>query len=158
MCHPVLPGETLKSAVTRWRVLSMPVKHPLAGAWLESWLFYVKLTDISRDLGQMFVSDSYSTSGWTAGGDSARYFVKSGQINWIAECLERCVAAFFLNQGETVRTIDGMPMAKLNQVSWMQNLMFRGSETATDTSSAGDTYADLSGWQMLQQMQMTELT
>ena len=158
MCHPVLPGETLKSAVTRWRVLSMPIVHPLAGAWLKSWLFYVKLTDISRDLGQMFVSDSYSTSGWTASGHSARYFVKSGKIKWVQECLERCVEAFFLNQGETTRTIDGVPMAKLNQVSWMQNLMFRGSETATDTSSAGDTYADLSGWQMLQQMQMTELT
>ena len=158
LCHPVLPGETLKSAVTRWRVLSMPVKHPLAGAWLESWLMYVKLTDIDRTLGQMFVSDSYSTAGWTAGADSARFFVRSGQIRWVQECLEKCVEAYFLNQGETQRSIDGVPQMKLNAVSWMQNLMFRGTETALDTSSPGDTYADLAGWQMLQQMSMTELT
>ena len=65
LVHPVLPGETLKSANCRWRVIGMPVKHPLAGCWLESWLMYVKLTDIDRELGQMFVSDSYSSSGFT---------------------------------------------------------------------------------------------
>lgn len=158
LCHPVLPGETLKAATTRWRVLSMPVKHPLAGAWLESWIFYVKLTDIDRELGQMFVSDSYSTSGWTRGSSSDRYFTASGQIDWVKHCLDRVVESYFLNEGETARTIGGVPQTKLNVQSWYQNLMFKPAEVSTDTSSPGDTYANLSGWQMLQQMQMTELT
>lgn len=158
MVHPVLPGETLKSAVTRWRVISQPVTNPFAGAWLESWLWYVKLTDLDRDLGQMFVSDSYSTSGWTASGDNARTFTKSGQIDWIANALNRAHDCFFLNQGETRRTIDGVPMVKLNQKSWFQNLMFRPTEVSVDTTDPFDTSTQLNAWQMLNQMNMTELT
>ena len=40
--HPVLPGETLQSMTTKIRALSMPIKHPLGGAWMETWLVYVK--------------------------------------------------------------------------------------------------------------------
>lgn len=158
MVHPVLPGETLKSAVTRWRVIGQPVTNPFAGAWLESWLWYVKLTDLDRDLGQMFVSDSFSTAGWTAGGDNARTFTKSGQIDWIANALNRCHDTFFLNQGETRRTIDGVPQVKLNQKSWYQNLMFRPAEVAVDVTDPLDTTGQLTAWQMLNQMNMTELT
>nr|QXN72837.1 MAG: major capsid protein [Microvirus sp.] len=156
--HPVLPGETLKSANTRWRVISMPVKHPLCGCWLESWLFYVKLTDIDRELGQMFVSDTFSTTGYTAAANQGRYFTKAGQINWVEQCMTRIADSFFRNENEVGRTIDGVPMAKLNVMSWYQNMMFRPAEVAVDTTSPVDMDAQLKGWQMLQQMQMTELT
>ena len=45
MITPVLPGETLLEFEMKRRTLSMPVRHPLVGAWLETWLVYVKLTD-----------------------------------------------------------------------------------------------------------------
>ena len=56
MATPVLPGETLLDFEMKRRMLSMPVRHPLVGAWLETWLVYVKLTDIDPALAEMFVS------------------------------------------------------------------------------------------------------
>lgn len=156
--HPVLPGETLQSQTTKIRMLSMPVKHPLAGAWMESWLVYVKFTDLDRDLGQSFISDTYASTGWTADSDKARFFTKSGQIDWIAKAVERVHDAYFIHEGETARTIDGVPQVKLNNVSWYQNMMFKPADDAVPTNDASDQYQHLQAWQMLQQMQMTELT
>lgn len=162
MLHPVLPGETLKSASTKWSIVSMPLVHPLAGAWLESWLFYVKLTDIDRDLGGMFIADDFSTSGWTAAADRAQLYVKTGQIKWVELCIGRIRDAFFLNEGETAISMSApdtnIPQVKLNQKSWFQNMMFEPAEVALDTTGEMDHREQMSAWQMVQMMQMTELT
>lgn len=158
MIHPVLPGETLQSVSTKLSLVSLPIKHPLMGAWFETWTCYVKFTDLDRDLGQMFVSDSYSTTGWTQGSSSSRYFTKSGQIAWVQKCAERIHDAYFVHDNETPRTIDGVRQVKLNNRSWYQNMIFEPAASAVPTTDASDTYADLQGWMMLQQMNMTELT
>ncbi len=162
MLHPVLPGETLKSGSTKWSVVSMPLVNPLAGAWLESWLFYIKLTDIDRDLGGMFISDTFSTSGYTATGDRPRLFQLTGQIKWVEMCINRVRDAFFLNEGENAVAMAApeasIPMVKLNQRSWYQNMMFEPAEVALDTTGEFDHREQMSAYNMLQQMQMTELT
>lgn len=159
MCHPVLPGETLKSSTTRWSVVSMPLVNPLCGAWLEAWLFYVKLTDIDRDLGEMFISDTLSTTPYLAAATDARYFTLINQIDWVRLCLDRIVEAYFINEGEAVQTgLDAMPRVKLNIRSWYQNLMFEPAEVALDTSGPRDAHEQMRAWEMLQQMQMTEIT
>lgn len=161
MCHPVLPGETLKSAKSKWSVVSQPLVNPLSGAWLESWLFYVKLTDLDRDLGQMFISDTYSTSGWTASITADHLFTKTGGIAWIEKCLLRIEEAYFRNEGEASRVgvMDtGIPSVKMNMMSWYQNLMFEPAEVALNTTGEQDHIEQMSAFQMLQQMQMTELT
>lgn len=158
MIHPVLPGETLQSASVKWRCLSKPIKHPLAGAWLETWLCYVKFTDIDRALGQMFISDTYATTGWTAAANNPRYFVKSGQIDWVRLCTERVAKAYFTHKEEALTLIDTVPQVKLNNNSWYQNLMFKpaGVTTAQLPGEGSDT--QLTGFQVMQMMQMTELT
>lgn len=158
MSHPVLPGETLQSFTAKLSAVSMPIIHPLAGCWMESWLVYTKFTDLDRNLGQMFVSDSYSTSGWTAGSNAERYFVRSGEIAWLQKITENFHANYFVHDGETAQTIDGVPLVKLNNASWYQNMMFEPAEVAVDTSGAADLYEQLTGWMMLQQMNLTELT
>ncbi len=162
MAHLVLPGETLKSAITKWTVISMPLKNPIGGCWLESWLFYVKLTDIDRDLGEMFISDSFSTSGYTAGSTASKMFTKTGQIKWIEMCVNRIRDAYFINEGENPVTMAFpdllIPMMKLNQRSWYQNIIFEPAEVAVDTTGAQDMTEQLRAWQMVQQMQMTEIT
>ena len=125
MVHPVLPGETLHNFESKFRCLSRPVKHPLAGCWLEHWLCYVKFTDLDRQFGEMFISDTYSTAGHTAGADKPRMFTKSGQIDWITKCVNRIHQAYFIHEHETARTIDGVPLVKINQASWMQNALFQ---------------------------------
>lgn len=156
--HPVLPGETIQSISQKSRVIGMPVLHPLAGAWLESWLVYVKFTDIDPDLGQSFISDTYPTTGWTAAAHSERFFVRAGQVDWIRRATEAVHRAYFIHDNETPRTIDGVPMVKLNNVSWYQNMIFEPADQAVPTSDASTLHEHLQGWMMLQQMQMTELT
>lgn len=162
MCHPVLPGETLKAAKSKWTVVSQPLVNPFCGAWLESWMFYVKLTDLDRDLGQMFISDDYSTSGWQSGTDRERMFFKGTAIQWIEKCTNRIHDAYFLSEGETAETMGGTDGAirriKLNARSWYQNLMFEPTEVALDTTGERDHVEQMSAYQMVQQMQMTELS
>ncbi len=162
MCHPVLPGETLKSATSKWTVISQPLKNPFVGAWLESWWFYVKLTDLDRDLGQMFISDDYSTSGWTAAAARERYFTYSGAIDWIRKCTERCHDAYFISEGEATEGMTSPEVSirkiKLNNRSWYQNLMFEPAEVALDTTGERDHKDQMTAWEMLNQMQMTELS
>lgn len=158
MAHPVLPGETLQSATMKWRMLSKPIKHPLAGAWLETWLCYVKFTDLDRSLGQMFISDTYSTTGWTASGDSYRYFTKSGQVDWIRLSTERVADAYFTHKDESFPTVDGVPKVKLSNNSWYQNLMFKPAGVTTADLPGEGADSQLTGFQVMQMMQMTELT
>jgi hypothetical protein len=158
MIHPVLPGETLQHAELKMRTLSKPIAHPLTGAWLETWTVYIKLTDLDRDLGQMFVSDTYSSTGYTAAADSQRYFTKAGQIDWVRLCTERFHTAYFLSGDEAATTIDGVPKVKLNAKSWYQNCIFRPAEVAIDTTDVFDTQTQMTAFEMMQQMSMSELT
>lgn len=157
MVHPVLPGETLASAKMRWRVLTLPIKHPLAGAWLETWLCYVKLTDLDRALAQMFISDTMPTTGYTLAAPSDRYFSALGQIDWIGLCVRRIHKHFFLDEGEPAQSIDGVPKTKLIQKNWAQNLMFTpaGVNTAQLPSNPD---AQLTGFQIMQSMGMSEMS
>lgn len=158
MAHPVLPGETLKSFNMKWRVLSLPIRHPLAGAWLEVWLVYVKLTDLDRDLGNMFIDDTYPTTGYTASVDRTPYFTAQGQINWIKLATERVHDAYFMDDGEVARSIDGVRKTKLSSLSWYQNAIFKPADDAPTGADIGADYSELQAWQMMQQMGMTELT
>lgn len=124
--------------------------------------FYVKLTDIDRDLSEMFISDSFSTSGYTYTADRLRHFGKSGQIKWCQMAMERIRDAFFLNEGETAVVLaspdTSISMVKLNQRSWYQNMMFEPAEVALDTTGERDHKEQMSAFDMITQMQMTELT
>lgn len=122
--HPVLPGETLKGMSLKLRVLSMPVKNPLFGAWCEHWLVYVKLTDLDVDLAKMFITTDYPTTGFTAGASSDRYFTRSGQINYIQRAVEKVWSTYFANEDESLVTIDGVPKVKRRNYDWTHNLMF----------------------------------
>lgn len=156
--HPVLPGETLKNIDAKMRIVSQPVNNPLAGVWFEAWFVYVKLTDIDETLGEMFVSDSVSATSYQAGEDQARYFTKTGQIEWIKLATERVHDAFFLDDDETAKTIDGVRKVRMNSVSWAQNMIFEQANEAPGTTDIGELGQQLQYWQMMQQMSMSELS
>lgn len=155
--HPVLPGETIDSLRMKWRVLSKPIKHPLAGAWLETWLCYVKFTDIDRNLGNMFISDTFATTGYTAAANAPRYFTKLGQIDWIRLITERVAKAFFIHDDEALTFLDGVPQVKLNNNGWHQNLMFKPAGVDA-TKLPSDPTAQMAGFQIMEMMNMSELT
>lgn len=156
--HLVLPGETLTKVTTRFRGISQPINHPLAGTWVEFWYVYVKLTDIDEDLGNMFISDSYSTTGFTFSGDEPRYFGKSGEIAWTKLATEHVHNMLFLDEGETAKTIDGVRKVKMSNVSWAQNMIFEQANEVPGTTDIGELGAQYQYWQMMQQMSMSEIT
>lgn len=126
---PVLPGETLNEAEMKWRVLSMPVRHPFVGAWLETWLCYVKLTDIDPVLGEMFITDSASSTAFLAPSDRPHYFTKGGKIDYIKLAVDRVVQAYFRDEEEpdwATHLVDtDIHQVKRLDMSWAQNLMFK---------------------------------
>lgn len=123
---PVLPGETLKMTETKYRALSMPIKHPLGGAWLETWLVYVSLTDIDAAMAEMFISNDMSPAAFTAASDRPRFFTKAGQIDYIKLATDRFITAYFRDENEPEPArIDGVPMAARQNWDWAQNLQFK---------------------------------
>lgn len=156
--HPVLPGETLQNLTMKFRTISKPIKHPLAGAWLETWVCYVKFTDIDRSLGQMFIDDTFPTTGYTAAADNPRYFTKTGQIDWVRLCTERVAKAYFTHDNEALTLIDTVPQVKLSNQSWYQNLSFKPAGVNAAQLPGDNPDVQLTGFQMLQMMNMTELT
>lgn len=132
----VLPGETLNMAEMKYRMISMPVKHPLAGAWFETWTVYCSLTDLDENFAQMFISEDVSPTAYQAAADQPRYFTKAGQIQYIKLAMDRVVEHYFRDEeepaGSVVKTIDGVHMAKRQSMDWAQNLMFK--PTAMDAA------------------------
>ena len=125
---PVLPGETLTKAEVKYRVLSMPIKHPLFGAWFETWMVYCPLTAIDEGLAQMFISEDVPTTGFTAAADRPRYFTKAGQIDYVKLATDRFVQAFFRDEEEpswNTRLIDSdIHLLRRQSMDWAQNLAF----------------------------------
>lgn len=159
LAHPVLPGETLQSASLKMKTVSMPLVNPIEGAWLETWLVYVKLTDIDPDLATQFIQDTTPTGLY--GADSDRYFAKTGQVAWIKNATLKFHEAYFKHETEPtedLKTIDGVPRVKLNNRSWYQNMMFKPADDAVPTNDASDLYKHLSEYRILQQMSMVEMT
>lgn len=110
---PVLPGESLDRHAVKATVVSPPIDNPLSGAWLEHWLYYVKLTDIDPRLSEMFIGALTATTGYTAATDKPRYFTKAGQIDWINMAVNRIHECYFRDEDEAaVSHPDGVLMIK----------------------------------------------
>lgn len=157
--HPVLPGETLTRMNLKQRIVSRPVNNPLAGSWYEGWLMYVKLTDLNRALGEMFITNDFSTSGYTAASTDQRFFTQSGEIDWVRLCYDRIIETYFVDEDATAPTIDGVAQAKLQNMWWGQNLTFQAdiSDPAVP-SNVSDVTPDVSAFEMARIMGMSEIT
>lgn len=159
MATMMLPGETMQAMTLKGRCISQPLKNPLAGAWLETFAFFVKLTDLDRSLGQMFISDTVAPTGWTAPANQPRYFTKAGQIEWIKRATQRVHQEYFTHENETPRVIDGdLLLTKVNHKSWYSSAIREAVDVPVPSNDAGDQFQHMQNWFMLQQMSLTELT
>jgi len=160
MLLPVLPGETLESFDLNLRCISMPVRHPLFGAWHETWVAYVKFTDIDLALAEMFISTTMATTGFTAAADSDRYFTAAGQVRWAQMCTETVWRHYFADDSErygTIPTIDGVPMIKRRNVDWTHNLMFKPA-ALVEADLPSNPEGQLTGVDIMSMMGLSELT
>ena len=117
---PLLAGETLESLTMAGRFISMPVKHPIMGAWLEQWVVAVPAR---LALSEAVVTDiAPSTVGLTAGADRPRFFTKSGALDTIKRAYDLVVDEFFEAPGSANPTVDGVAQLPRMGVDWTENL------------------------------------
>lgn len=125
---PVLPGETLENLLLQSRAITDPITNRVMGWWLEHYVFYVKLRDLTdRDqYTQMALDLDWDpvAAGVTSAAAVAYYHPDTG-INWAQECLQRVTEEFFRDEGEAwdAFTIGGMPIASIGQNSWMDSIL-----------------------------------
>lgn len=158
ICSPVLPGETLTDFRLRRRTISLPIVHPLVGAWLETWLVYVKLTDIDHALAEMWLSTDMLTTGFTASASSDRYFTRAGQIAYIQKATECVWHHYFRDESESnYQTIDGVPMVKRRWYDWTHNLSFTPDDLDVEALPSNPE-GQLTGMDIMSMMGMTEMS
>lgn len=130
---PVLAGETLKNALWQSRAVSMPVKAPLSGWWLEHYVFYVKLRDLDakETIEEMMLNINADTSTLKTGVSSVPFFETSGNIPWMRMCMKRITEEYFRDDGETWDTEKGsstsLPLAK-HKLGNAADSMYRSDE------------------------------
>jgi len=148
---PVLAGETLKNVLLQDRVVTDPVKGRLIGWWLEHWYFYVPLRAIQDSvfgaqtagvpgdrtpienmlLNQLspLAAATYATAStnltnfyeYDAGAES------SNMAQWLRSITDVVAQHYFVDEGMTTQTIDGLPLLKMNASGWTDSV-FKESE------------------------------
>lgn len=132
---PVLPGETMRNLLFQSRVVSKPLKNPLIGWHCEYYWFYIKHRDLTdRDLFVSMVLDSTTSLTSLHLAANPKYYHYANSVPWVKLCLDRVVEEFFRDEGEaiTVATIDGVPIASINQESWLHSAILSSDLTAID--------------------------
>lgn len=153
---PVLPGETLDKHTLKSTLVSAPVKSPLAGAWAETWLFYVRITDIDPALAEMFIGSLTDPTDYLAPVNRPRYFTKAGQIDWLYLATKTVHEKFFVNEGETAYMHpDGVPMIKRINTDAYESAVFR--QTAPDADVLGDPEGEQISDQLYAYMRMKQM-
>lgn len=131
MIAPVLPGETLKSAVFQSRAVTDPIKHPLIGWWLEHYWFYVSWKDMEYHLDPTMVSKPFETMVLNPSASLASMYDSVEEklyhaygVNWTRLAMETAVEWYFRDQDESwnVATLDDLPLAQITGNSWMDSL------------------------------------
>ena len=171
MIAPVLPGETMKNLMMQSRVVTDPVASPLIGWWTEYYFFYVKLRDLPENIASacetMMLDPSVTMSAVADTVEADVYYHHPGTgtaVNWTKACMQRVVEEYFRDEGEDWNnySIDGVPLAKLNDRSWTDSL-FAASEVPTASTAVGaETFADFEhrfqAWELLRSQRLTTLT
>lgn len=128
MIAPVIPGETLKSAVFQERCVTDPVANRLVGWWHELYIYYVPLlaTSASDLFEQMVITPDFDPAPLQSGTAVAdHYFGGRNMIDYVSLCLEAVVEHDFRDEGETAMqfAIDGLPAASINREDWTQSIL-----------------------------------
>lgn len=136
LAAPVLPGETLKSALFQSRVLSSPIKNQVVGWWLEHYFFYVKHRHlINGDKYLAMMLDLNYTNTGTYASDAAVYHALSGDLAIVREAYNRVVNEFFRGDGESVgEGATALHKARVRLPGWWDSII---PTTALDTGTGG---------------------
>ncbi|AXH78910.1 MAG: major capsid protein [Circular genetic element sp.] len=154
---PVLPGETIKSASFRMRVLSKPLKDKLSGWWLETFLFYVRLGDLPDGFQDDFKAMVLAGTQFPPDNVSKPHFYTSAtQPNFVKECYDACINTYFRNEdGEFPAAIDNLQVSKIAGPGGL-------FDSLSDATAMDEEPADMDlwtkQWEAWQQVRSAKLT
>lgn len=163
---PVLPGETLTTAMLQSQAWSDPLASGVLrniGWWNEYYLFYVKHRDLvgyerdelsnqglGSDLIDMIVTNG-NLNAHKVGADVVNTYTPKGGVDFTAACLKRIVEEYFRDEGETAQAfaIDNIPIAQIygrGQNDWSMRLTMEGDyedrRVNLDVDNDGDITVD----------------
>lgn len=170
---PVIPGDTLEGARIQARVASDPLAGKLLGWWTELHLFYVKHRDTadSAKLQAMVLQPTVATGMTTVAGGATATYRLNGKPDYVRLCLNAVVDWYFRDEGEdhTMHTcaLNGLPLAKIGTIDWLQSLAKTADITATDVDvttmggpdvMASEIEAAMIQYQWLRQNNLVDMT
>lgn len=161
---PVLPGETLKSANFQMRAVTDPLASSLIGWWAEAFIFYIKLTDLDPDIGDMFIDPDYSFTHTRASASGILYHSGGGGADWTKMCLDKVAEEFFWDDNGVTSydTSTGLiPRAKYKGMNWTDSVILESDVTpdaAVGTGEISDLEDQLSAFEMMRRMRMAEMS
>jgi len=172
MIAPVLPGETMQNALLQVRAVTDPIKNSIIGWHNEYYLFYVKHRDIDTStdnkLQSMMLDPSTDLSSFDAVADNTTYHSGPG-MNWAKLCLQSVTEEFFRDEGDAWNnhTIEGMPVAKINNTSILDSAILDTGMTSPDvdvdldadgTVTASEVMEATNQWSLLRMQNLTDMT
>lgn len=150
MIAPVLPGETLQNMYMESRVVTDPIKSPLIGWKQEYFFFYVRISDLLRDvIKNMFIDPTNADLAGSQGiaADDADYFTAKGGIPYAKWCTERVTMHYFRDTGEAWNAANSMlgtkPLTQIKDLYWMDSLTDESKMPEGSNISAATTAGDL---------------
>lgn len=182
---PVLPGETMKSMNLQARVVTDPIKNPLAGWWTEYYFFYVKLTDLyaREKFREMLLNPAYDISNITGSEQAGTtlnnrlyYPGGAGQVDYVRLCHRVVVDHYFRDEDDTYSNWtmnDGIwsavPLAQIQGNSVFDSVTLEDTQTAQDvvvadgsdanaTLDASEVHEALMRWQQQKLFGLTEMS
>lgn len=156
---PVMPGETLNKISLKSRVVTKPLAESLVGWWKEYFFFYVKLTDIDPDLGQLFVDPDYDSTGFDTASARVEHFQRPGK-DWVKLCNDLIGATFFQDEGSTMLTRDSLPLTAVKSNNWTDSLILESDVTpdaAVGTTEISDLQDQVSAFEQMRMLRMSEM-
>lgn len=171
---PVLPGETMKSAIWQSRAVSDPVKNKLIGWHKEYYLYYVPLLaleawDTTGLLQNMMIDVTTDVSSLQASADGLPYYTFQGGMEFLQYCVEAIVKHHFRDEDEavSVASIENYYAAQLDQENAWNSMKFESATGDDDELPGVDDLEELdilptftteyAQWEIMRDSGMTDL-
>lgn len=142
MIAPVQPGETMSNLLHQSRVVTDPIKSPLVGWWVEYYYYYIKHRDLdpADKLVEMHLNANEDMTTVRSAAASVPYYTYAGGMDYVRLCLKRVVEEDFRAEGEAwdAFAIDGVPLAHINNNSWMDSLKLASTTAVRDDEMPGE--------------------
>lgn len=178
MIAPVLPGETLTSAMWTMRSQTEQLRTQLTGWWVEVYLYYVKLSQLDEAdswIGQagMLMNPEFDITSPVNLVNAANvdtYHEDTSGIDYVKRCRDIVVREWFRDEGEDETTADGLldgePMVHVRQPGWLDSARLTSALAALAPDLPDDvanaTMRELERlqqqWEMMNAVGITDMT